>query len=696
MATASCNHSLADSPQPIGATGTVRAMAMLVGMGGLAVLAFWLPWLERNQGQFALIAMEDQRLVSTLPAWLVHAALAAVGIGGLGLLAALWKDTRLHTALGWCKRWIVAHPVWAVLVALVSLAAAVDVYELLYDPFNKKHGLRPWMLREDLQRWLVFGTVILGGLAVSAAAPRSDRFRRLAGWLNNSLHHRQARWWVLAAAVPVVLAAAMNAVALEGIPHFSDSLTYLIQGRIVHSGQLWVPAPKHHELFKDSLFFLEVDGRFFGKYPIGWPTIVGGFDRLGIGFAANAVLAGLATLLTGLVASEFTSRRVATLAALLFGLSPWIWFNGANFASHVASTCAVLAFVWLFLRTLRTQKPWAAIGAGLALGAGVLIRPFDAAMFALPAIVAVLVCQVRWPKQWIGLGTLIAAGALVGVGVYLWTNAQTTGHPLKSPYALESRWSSDWNPTGPSMLGRLAFQVSELNGRFPGWGVGGLTVAILGAVAAGTRWRTSGLKLLAASTVLFFLGSTAFGFTNVWWGPRWLLPVVPLLAILGAELLDRSIMRLLPPESGQKASDPGSAAAAQLAVCLLLTGLVVGLASRYCGQFYQHRLMPPHMVSSAAHQTVIDQGLEHAVVAMPPIGNRPPLDARAGLAYMAVPFEANPVIYVRSVPHWPDLAAQCYPGRDLYVIAPDPAEPKGFTLRQVKHKVRPNKPTQRL
>lgn len=659
----------------------ILAVLALVGTAGFALLSFWIPLLDRSGNQFLLRASDDGRDLAELPTWLVAATVAAAATGGLGLLLALWRDQRISSALAWCGRWFGANPWLGVALVLVVAAGAVDVYELVYDPYQGRSGLRVWMLREDLQMWLSLGAAILGALAISAMSPGPKPLGRLIQWADTSVRLQAPRWWAVAAITPALLGGMMCVVALDGIPHFSDALTYLIQGRMLYNGGLWMPTPAHHQLFQDSLFFVETNGRYFGKYPIGWPALLGAFDGIGIGTMANAVMTGLTALLTGLIALQFATARVAVLAALLYGLSPWAWFNGANFSAHGSTTCAIMAFMWLFLRTLRTGHIASACGAGLALGAAVLIRPFDAAVFALPAVFVVLTCQVRRPKRWIGLGAVIAAGALAGVGVYLWVNAQTTGHALLSPYSLEPRWKTDWQQSVSSVLGRLAFQFSELNSRCPGWGIGGLTVAVMGAIAAGQRWRCGGLRLLTVSTVLYFVACTTFGFTNVWWGPRWLAPVTPLLAILAAELLDRIMSQLLPPLVGQ-IKDQGASAAAQLAVCLLLSGLVVAVAGRYAGQFYHHRLAPPHLVSGRLHQTVTNQGIT-GVVAMPPTGSRAPLDARAGMAFMTMPIENNPVIYVRAIPNWPVLASEAYPDRPLYEVFPNTDDANGFVVKPV-------------
>ncbi len=668
-------------PQSVGGVGlAASAVFALMGTVGLVMLSVWTPLLDREHGQYLLKASDDGRVLTMVPDWLVGAALVASLLGALGALAALWTDRRVYTALGWCRRWMAAHPWFGALIVMVMACGSLDMYELLYNPFDRRWGLQIWMLREDVQLWLSLAAAVLGGLVISAAWRKSEQWGWFTQWLCNSLQRREVWWWFLAAAAPLTLGAAMCAVALDGIPHFSDSLTYLMQGRLLYDGRLWMPTPNHPQLFEHTLFFHEAQGRFYGKYPIGWPVIVGAFDRLGVGYAANATMAGLAAVLTGLVAREFASRRVAVLAAVLFGLSPWIWFNGANFASHVSTTCAVLAFVWMFLRTLRTSRRSAAVGTGVALAAAVLIRPFDAAMFALPVMMVVLWLQTRRPQQWIALGTFMALGPLAGVGLYLWVNTQTTGAALVSAYTQnEAQWDTFQQFNVSQVISRVAFQWAELNGRYPGWGIGGLTVAAMGGIAAGQRWQTSGLRLLTAGAVLYFFGCAAFGFTNVWWGPRWLVPVTPLLAILAAELADRMITQLLPPLTGQ-IKDHGATAAAQLATGVLLSGLLVGLGGCYVGQFYQHRLAPPHMVSAAVHQAVLDKADAPAVVAMAPLGHRAPLDARAGFAFMHVPFEANAVIYVRAVPNWQKLAAQSYPDRSLYQVRPEPKDTRGFTI----------------
>ena len=674
------------------------AVILALGAVGACVFSAWIPLLDRNGDGFVFKAIDDGRVVAQLPmAWFV-AVLGATLVGGTAALISVFKDDRVRLGASWGWGWAKTHVGLSLLVMLCIAGGAIDFYELFYDAYNKKSGLRIWALREDVQVWMGLAAAVMGAMAVSALRTGNQAGRRVALRLRWSLRRECLRWWLLAGLTPLVLGVVMARLALEGIPHFSDSLTYLMQGRILMSGRLWLDSPVVPDLFQHALFFIETQGRFFGKYPIGWPLILGLFDQIEAGYAANAVLASVATVLTGLIGREVASRRVGILAAMVFGLSPWVWFNGANFASHVSSTCAVMGFMWLFLRLLKGDGGWAdAVGAGLCLGAGVLIRPFDAAMFALPAIFVVLGMQVRQPRRWIGLGSCIAAGALVGVGVYLWVNANTTGGALKSPYAMESRWESDWNPTAGSALGRFIFQWAEFNGRFPGWGIGGITTSLLGLIAilgcggwAKTQRgvRRWGLALLAISTGLFFIGCCVFGFTNVWWGPRWLLPVTPLAAIVIGSWLDHLL-----GEAGRSSREtrtgtatPSQArqAAAQWMVGLMLVGPLIGLGGRYGGQFYQNLISPPHKVSAAVYRDVSRLGLKQVVVGMPINEARPPLDPRAGLVFMTVPFEENAVIFARAIPGWRQAAKASYPGRELYEVIADVHRENGFVVKRLR------------
>ena len=689
----------------------LRAIMLAAGALGLGLCSIWIWMLGREDGRFVLVDMTV--VAATLPTMLVLAAAACAGLGCAGVVWALLRDQRLRGALAWCAAWIKLHPAMALFIAAIAAFGAVDVYELFVDAEARRYdrtqgiGLRKYMIREDLKVWLLLGSTLMTALAISAAKPWCSKCAVRVNTLHASLQNSSStrRWLLVAFLVPVVLGSLMSRVALDGVPHFSDSLTYQMQGRMLYNGQLAMDKPAHPDLFIHSLFFV-TDGqridpttnqmayegtKFFGKYPLGWPAVLGLFDKLGIGFMANAVLAGLGALLTFGLARQVTTRRVAVIAALLFALSPWAWFNGSHFASHVASMVAVNGFLFFFLQVFHAKPQaayGAAIGAGLCLGGALLVRPFDAAMFSLPAILVSFAMVLREPKKWITHGLIISLATGVGIAIYLASNALTTGSAKISPYSLEGRWAADWDTTIASIVHRFQFQWAEMNGRFPGNGLGGMTLAAIGGLIAWQRrrfQRSMALYIILACNLLFFAANTPFLFTNVWWGPRWLLPVTPLLALLAAEVVAMVMARCAPStRNSELATRNFSAPAAQFGMLILFASTFVGLAVEYAGRWYVHRIAPPHNVSSAAHDRAREMKLSNVVIGMPTSGSgRAPLDARAGMVYMQAPFESNEVIYVRKVDNWTAKTKETFPGRQLYELIADKEAVGGFVIKAV-------------
>lgn len=689
-----------------GAASPIRGMMLLAGAVGCGLLSIWIWMLGRVDGRFVLL--DREHVAATLPNWLVMATAAGAGLGFAGLVWALLRDSRLRSAIAWCFTWMKQHRLASCLIAAIIALGAIDLYELFVDAEVKRYnrsegtGLRKYMIREDVKAWLLFTSTLMAALALSALKPWSAKCESRIVGLRNSFKQPVTikRWLMVAFFTPVILGSVLNLFALDGVPHFSDSLTYQMQGRMLYAGQMTMEKPAHPELFIHSLFFV-TDGqhfdaakshivyegtKFFGKYPIGWPAVLGLFDKVGIGFMANAVLAGLGALLTFGLAKQVTSQRVAIIAALLFAFSPWAWFNGSHFASHVASMVAVNGFLFFFLKVLSaSSKPayGAALGAGLCLGAALLVRPFDAAMFALPAVLVSFALLLREPKKWITHGAIISLATGVGIGLYLWSNAMTTGKATLSPYTLEGRWAADWDTTIASIIHRVQFQWAELNHRFPGYGLGGMTAAIIGAMIAWQRGRfhrSLALYVLLASNLLFFVATTPFLFTNVWWGPRWLLPVTPVIALLMAELVEVVISKV---DSQNK--DRASASASQMMLMILLAGTFVGFTFEYVGKWAMHRVAPPHNVSAAAHDRALEMGLNNVVIGMPTGGDgRAPFDARAGMVFMKAPLESNEVIYVRKIEKWADKTRQTFPDRQLYELIADKEAREGFVIRKVE------------
>ena len=245
-----------------------------------------------------------------------------------------------------------------------------------------------------------------------------------------------------------------------------------------------------------------------------------------------------------------------------------------------------------------------------------------------------------------------------------------------------------------------------------------MTAAALGLmVAIGRgRMRLMPALLLLAANAIFFGSATLFLFTNVWWGPRWLLPVTPLMALLAAEWVDVMIeagQGMRTKGQGAEPSDPQSAIrdpqsqpsapgpwalalASQFGLSILVAGLIVGLAVEYAGRHWQHRLAPPHSVSGDVGELAMTMKLSNAVVGLPlgqemdaagkALGDawrarrKPPTDPRTGMVHMRAPMADNAVIYVRKVDGWQAKAAECFPQRQLYELIADKDAASGFVI----------------
>ncbi len=132
-------------------------------------------------------------------------------------------------------------------------------------------------------------------------APESDiqrdRHSRLV-MRNSGIGPGCSRYLALAltlAAFAIALHVSVN--VLERLPHVQDSLTYLFQAQALAAGELAVPAPplsgpQETPHFRQE-FLLVRDGRWFGKYPPGFPAVLALGVAAGGHWLVNPLLAAL-------------------------------------------------------------------------------------------------------------------------------------------------------------------------------------------------------------------------------------------------------------------------------------------------------------------------------------------------------------------------------------------------------------------
>jgi hypothetical protein len=164
------------------------------------------------------------------------------------------------------------------------------------------------LVRQILNGWQ--GAVILVGMTWLFGRIGILVWRRrwgLRGIRLTMRFNRQA-WRLLARPAVIVLCMVSFALALhvsvdvlERLPHVQDSLTYLFQAQTLAGGKLTAPAPPltgpdETPHFRQE-FLLVRDGRWFGKYPPGYPALLAIGVAAGGHWLVNPLLAALTVAL---------------------------------------------------------------------------------------------------------------------------------------------------------------------------------------------------------------------------------------------------------------------------------------------------------------------------------------------------------------------------------------------------------------
>jgi len=462
---------------------------------------------------------------------------------------------------------------------------------------------------------------------------------RLAGGERALPRRRLHGGWpgVLAAVWTTGIALLVAWRAFERIPHVQDSIAQLFQARIFASGRLWARVPEYPEFF--GLEFLVADrGRWYSQYPPGHPALLAIGVLIGAPWLVNPVLGGLSVLPIYFGARAAYGEATARLAAVLYSLSPFVWFMSGEFMNHTSTMFFVAIATGAMLIGLRRRerRPMAARIAGLAMALAASCRPLSAVAMA-PAIALGCCGSPRRTAKggWIGwLSPVLhfAAAFAVGLIPMLAVNLATTGSPLRFGY--EVQWGTSGLGFGNSQFGpphspvRGLFQtwsnLDALNKYLFEWPVPSLW-PLLGLWFLRRRWRWADTALVAAPVLL----ATAYFFyfyQDLCLGPRFLYcatPAVVLLIARGTLALGGALARAwgLAPAVGR------TLIVRAIAVCTLigLAGNLPVLTRWYSRTFWG--------TSPRLERLVRREGVRHAIVFIRD-GNR----ARAArLVRMGVP-----------------------------------------------------------
>jgi hypothetical protein len=336
---------------------------------------------------------------------------------------------------------------------------------------------------------------------------------------------------------------------LQGIPHVQDSVADLFQAQTLAIGHLWMPVPRLSMFFTEE-FIPMYHGKWFGKYPPGWPVLLALGVWLHVPWLVNPTLAGLDVGIVYLIGREVYSRLVGLIASGLALSSPFLLFLGGSFMAHTATLFYLSGSAYLLIRWLkrhgsgemseRTSRVLLA-AAGFLAGMGAITRQLDAAALATPFTLALLPSLWRArlkPAVWLVLGGFPPILAFI---LYNW---DLTGSPLTSPYTLW--WPYDKVGFGPN-VGSAGFTVAEgfanlsvnfqmLLAHLFGWPFY-FTLALVAIpflVGRASRWDI----LFLASCFVLILAYVAYWNPGIMYGPRYLYVTIPFFALLSARGLE--------------------------------------------------------------------------------------------------------------------------------------------------------------
>jgi 4-amino-4-deoxy-L-arabinose transferase-like glycosyltransferase len=367
-----------------------------------------------------------------------------------------------------------------------------------------------------------------------------------------------------------VLAAAACLLMLDGIPHVQDDVAYIFQGKIFALGRSWVPTPPGPEFFANG-FIQMFEGRWFTKYPPGYPLLLVPALWAGMPWLVNALSAGVTLALVYMTGRRVYIRYVAVWAGLLGLLSPWIILMSGSYMSHPTTMMWVALFAYAVVRTRDegrgtmddgrigaiVHRPsslvWPLLG-GFAMGMAFITREWTAiGIGAGAAIWALGDVIVAGRERWVRLGryALMLVGFVPPLLFLLYENRQLTGDWFRLAQDLVGSYDTPgFGPGHGDAVGHTPalgvyntlVYLRTLATMFDGWpaplALAPVFLGLFAWVGEGSRKRL-GWDLFNVMCVLGLVGAYF-----LWWssttvfGPRYWYEAMPFLLLLAGRGLD--------------------------------------------------------------------------------------------------------------------------------------------------------------
>ena len=389
-----------------------------------------------------------------------------------------------------------------------------------------------------------------------AIAGQSSAAER-AGEVSPTHVHHQSYWRVtLALALVYAATASGHFQSVDGMLMFHQARSLMYDHSLIFREPFWWGDPIYISKYGIGLSILYLPGIALFSWLEPYVHVPGSaptdYMRMYVdpvftaaGSTVQIAIVASSAYLVGRVCGELRIRRSPTLwAMVLFGLaSPAITYARGDFAQPLAGLCWI-AGIYAGLLVLRTGRfSWFLT---LAVFYGILARPLEGALL-VPAVL-ILGAAGRHASRATAAALL---GAGLGIAVTVFVNYGRYGSWTSIGYEGEG-----W--TAPIWLGATGLLVSPGRGLL--WAFPATLLAIPGALFL---WN-SGRRSVAASllfppvALLLLMSPWYMWWGGVNWGPRLLIPALPIIAVLAGAGLE-----MVPEESRNR-----------LPALLLVTGML--------------------------------------------------------------------------------------------------------------------------
>lgn len=309
-----------------------------------------------------------------------------------------------------------------------------------------------------------------------------------------------------------------------GLPVIAAPLYALASATSSIAPRGWVDAPR------GDLLHFEADSSFEGRW-----------QRMVVTLTNLFVVAALVVVLHRWLMRLGYDLRAATTSSMLVIFGSSLFAYSGSFMSEPTSALCLVGSAWLVDEWRAAPRLHTATLAGLLAGASVWVHVLN--VLALPPLLLYAMGPPRRSEREVGAAASIAdvslpsshrAAAILACGLLLgalgWSQWARFGHPFETG---RFDWYATWQTPGEAWL---AFAIS------PGRGLLWFSPILLLALPAWPKVARRRMDLAVFVALIFALRVVLVSLRTDWFGgwtpgPRYLLPLVPFLALPLAEVV---------------------------------------------------------------------------------------------------------------------------------------------------------------